>query len=337
MIKNNLSLNFLFLICVSLLLLSCSGINNNDADKNLSKNQEKPGVVVPEFNADSAYYFIEKQVSFGPRVPNMQSHRDCGDWLIAKLGSYTDTVYVQPARVRAYDGTILNISNIIGSFNPDRRNRILLCAHWDTRPYADADPDPANHYKPIDGANDGASGVGVLLEIARLLSESDFTSGIDIILFDAEDYGKHQSYGGQANDSWALGSQYWSSNPHVDNYYARYGILLDMVGAADASFLFERYSYHYAPGIVNKVWETAHKLGFSKYFKKEMGGYIIDDHYYINVITGIPTINIIHYDSTQGHGFFEQWHTMDDNMDVICKETLKAVGQTVITVVKGDI
>ncbi|MBS4012202.1 MAG: M28 family peptidase [Bacteroidetes bacterium] len=318
-------------LIIAILLLSCA--DNTKKETQHSKPDQISASSIPDFNADSAYYFVEKQVSFGPRVPNTVAHQKCADWLISKLTDFADTVHVQQAKVRAYDGKILNISNIIGSFNPQHRSRIILCAHWDSRPYADYDPNPANHYTPIDGANDGASGVGVLIEIARILSLNNAPVGIDIILFDAEDYGKHENFKGQADDSWALGSQYWSKNPHISNYYAKYGILLDMVGASNATFKIEEYSYYFAPGIVRKVWETAQRIGYGNYFSNERGSYILDDHYYMNTIRGIPTINIIHQETRHGHGFFKQWHTIDDNMDVIDKETLKAVGQTVITVV----
>ncbi len=323
--------NFPVSVYIIVLLFASCSTSIKDDSKQLDSS--KPSLYIPEFNVDSAYYFIEKQVSFGPRVPNTKAHQLCAEWMTSVLSDFSDTVYVQATKVRAYNGTILNIQNIIGSFNPEKRSRIILCAHWDSRPYADYDPNPANHYTPIDGANDGASGVGVLLEIARLLSKHKAPVGIDIILFDAEDYGKHENYKGQAEDSWALGSQYWSKNPHISNYYAKYGILLDMVGASNATFKIEEYSYYFAPGIVRKVWETAQRIGYGNFFSNDRGGYILDDHYYLNTIRGIPTINIIHQETQHGHGFFKQWHTIDDNMDVIDKETLKAVGQTVITVV----
>ncbi len=313
------------------LFISCSNQGNSSSTEKPAKKTQR--VEVPEFNSDSSYYFIEKQVSFGPRVPNTKSHKECGDWLISKLEAYSDTVYVQAAKVRAFDGKILNMRNIIGSINPEKSGRILLCAHWDTRPFADYDPDPTNHYKPIDGANDGASGVGVLLEIARQLNLNSADVGIDIIFFDAEDYGKHKNEATTADDSWALGSQYWSKQPHTGNYYAKYGILLDMVGAANATFYQEEYSLYFAPDIVYKVWRIAEKEGYSNFFIKERGGSIVDDHYYINTIRNIPTINIIHQETNHGHGFFEHWHTMGDNMDAIDKETLEAVGQTVLTVI----
>ncbi len=287
----------------------------------------------PLFSADSAYNYIEKQVSFGPRVPNTEAHREAGNWLAATLGGFADTLYLQETRVRAYDGTVLNITNIIGVFQPDKRRRILLCAHWDSRPYADYDPDPASHYTPIDGANDGASGVGVLLEIARLLHAQAPDIGIDIIFFDAEDYGRHRFSDRPDEDSWALGAQHWARNPHRPDYFARFGILLDMVGASDAIFKREGYSMLYAPNIVRKVWETAQRIGYGHMFVNRDGGFITDDHYYVNMIRNIPTINIIHQDDSTPHGFFPQWHTLADNMSVIDKYTLRAVGETVVAVI----
>lgn len=322
------------LVIVIILLLSFYSCDTTVEEERAPVTEPRPSITVPTFNADSAYFFIERQVSFGPRVPNTASHRACAEYLIAKLKEYTDTVYVQNTRVRAYDGTVLNISNIIGALQPHNSNRILLCAHWDTRPIAEKDPDPAMRDKPIDGANDGGSGVGVLLEIARILRETSPPIGIDFIFFDAEDYGQpHNDHRPHMMDTWALGSQYWANNPHVPGYFANYGILLDMVGAYDATFLKEGYSMMYAPGIVRKVWNTAIRLGFDNYFIKRETNPITDDHYYINTIINIPTINIIHYDSHTGTGFFPYWHTHGDNMDIIDKNTLKAVGQTLLQVI----
>jgi Zn-dependent M28 family amino/carboxypeptidase len=331
MLLMNLFAKNLVIAFIIINISSCGDRSTSHSQQDTAKRTIVP-VIVPAFNKDSAYHFVEKQVLFGPRVPNTQGHRACGDWLVETLGRFSDTLYVQNARVRAYDGTILNIRNIIGVFQPEKRNRILLCAHWDTRPWADHDPDPANHYKPFDGANDGASGVGVLLEIARLLSKDKPNVGIDVIFFDAEDYGQHQSEFGYEQDSWALGSQHWSRNPHRSDYFARYGILLDMVGASNATFKKEGFSMMYAPNVVRKVWSVGQRLGFGHYFLNAEGNHITDDHYYINTIRQIPTINIIDQRNEFGHGFFEYWHTMKDNMDIIDPYTLQAVGQTVITV-----
>ena len=318
------------------LMLSCSGaIETGNNRYNAETKQEKP-VIVPVFDPDSAYHFIAQQVAFGPRVPNTEAHRQAGLWLAGQLERFADTVYIQQTRVRAYNGTVLNIKNMIGVFQPESRRRILLCAHWDSRPYADYDPDPEKHYTPIDGANDGASGVGVLLEIARLISEEAPGTGIDIIFFDAEDYGRHRFSQLPEDDSWALGAQYWARNPHRPDYNARFGILLDMVGASGATFRREAYSMLYAPNVVRKVWDTAHRLGYGHLFLNTDGSFIVDDHYYINRIRNIPTINIIHQDDSTLHGFFPEWHTTGDNMDVIDRYTLQAVGETVMKVIYGE-
>lgn len=313
--------------------VACGGSSQQSKVPGVVNVVDKQPVKAPEFDADSAYSFVAGQLVFGPRVPNSEAHIECGLWLRENLERFADTVYIQQARIRAYNGDILNIKNIIGVFQPEKRNRILLCAHWDSRPYADWDPDPANHYRAIDGANDGASGVGVLLEVARALSTRQPGWGADIVFFDAEDYGKHRQAAGADADSWALGSQYWAKNPHISNYQAVYGILLDMVGAEHATFKKEGYSMMYAPNIVRKVWRHARNLGYDAFFVEEEGGFITDDHYYINTIRNIPTINIIHLDASTPHGFFPHWHTVNDKLDAIDPFTLKAVGQTVLEVI----
>ncbi|HSV88821.1 MAG TPA: M28 family peptidase [Bacteroidales bacterium] len=330
------NIHVFFMFAALVFLSSCPKQRVEEAD--IQQNAEtiqKPHIAIPQFNADSAFFYIEKQVAFGPRVPNLPSHQRTAEWLTQTLKRFADTVIVQPARVRASDGTILNIQNIIGSFDVENPSRVLLVAHWDTRPWADHDPDPANHWRPIPGANDGGSGVGVLLEVARqlYLSENKPDVGIDIILFDAEDYGEHESVSGRVEDSWGLGSQYWARNPHHRNYRALYGINVCMVGAQGARFLHERFSAMYAMNVIRKVWSAAHRIGYQEFFPNEQGGFIINDHYYINRILHIPTINIIHQELENRHVFFPQWHTMQDDIDVIDRATLKAVGQTLLTVV----
>ncbi len=323
------------IIILSTLLITTVACDNSTGKKENSNSIKKENkVTIPSFNSDSAYYYIKRQIDFGPRVPNMSSHKQCAKYLTETLNRFSDTVYIQETTATAFDGTNLNLINIIGSFNPENRNRILLAAHWDTRPFADKDPNPDNFYTPIDGANDGASGVAVLLEIARLLSKTHIEIGVDIILFDGEDYGVHSKHENKyKDDTWALGSQYWSKNPHISNYNARFGILLDMVGAYEATFKHEGYSMYYAPNIVRKVWETARHSGFEDYFINRKGGFIMDDHYYINKYRNIPTINIIHQEASTEHGFFKYWHTTEDTIDKICKNTLNAVGQTVVNII----
>lgn len=324
---------FVFTISSLFFLGSCGGGQKPSAVQTPSLAERIMKAGVPGFNADSAYNFVANQVAFGPRVPNTPAHAACALYLTQTLERFAHQVQVQEARVKAYDGTVLNIKNIIGTFNPESKNRILLCAHWDSRPYADHDPDPANHYKPIPGANDGASGVGVLLEIARQISLHPVSIGIDIIFFDAEDYGEHQSLEARTGDYWALGSQYWARNPHKPNYTARFGILLDMVGAADAVFTMEGTSMYHAPHIMKKVWDIAHQLGFASYFSFKRTNPVTDDHVPINEILRIPTIDIIHYGENTHSGFFEHWHTLRDDMDAIDRNTLGVVGKTVLTVI----
>lgn len=287
----------------------------------------------PVFDAASAYGFVKAQVEFGPRVPGTPAHAACADWFVRTLKQWTPVVVVQSFQAKAFDGTILNGKNIVASFNAGAADRILLCAHWDSRPFADHDPDPANRTKPVMGANDGASGVGVLLEVARLLSLMKPASGVDIVLFDLEDYGEHRDWRGNASpDSWCLGSQYWARNPHRPGYKARYGVLLDMVGASDAVFPRDGTSLYFAPAVVKMVWETARGLGYSRYFLDRESDPLIDDHLYINQIARIPTVDIIHYDPDRG-SFVSSWHTVGDTLDKIDANTLKAVGRTVLALI----
>ena len=280
---------------------------------------------------------IQTQADFGPRVPNTAAHKACGEFLAKKLEEFGAKVYNQHADLVAYDNTILKARNVIGAYNPESKRRVLLCAHWDSRPYADQDADKTKHHSPILGVNDGASGVGVLLEVARQLQQQAPAIGIDIIFFDAEDYGIPYFYqGAYKNDTWCLGSQYWGRVPHVDGYNARYGILLDMVGGKNATFYKEQFSQRTAGKYVNKIWNTAHRLGFGNFFPKEKGTEVTDDHMYVYNLRQIPCVDIINYDPNCDTGFGDFWHTIDDTMDIIDKGTLNAVGQTLLEVIYNE-
>ena len=285
-----------------------------------------------EFDAASAYDFVKKQVEFGPRVPGTPAHDACAEWFVKTLRQWTPDVIVQEFKATAFDGRPLDGRNIVASFNKDAQDRILLCAHWDSRPFADHDPDPANHYRPVVGANDGASGAGVLLEVARCLSLRKPEGGVDILLLDLEDFGEHANWQGNARDSWGLGSQYWAKNPHRPGYKARYGVLLDMVGASGAVFPMEGTSMYFAQAVTRKVWETARALGLSRYFIDEEAEPLIDDHLYINQYARIPTVDIIDYDGDRG-GFPAAWHTAGDTLDKIDAATLRAVGRTLLALI----
>lgn len=276
------------------------------------------------FDADSAYSYVAKQVSFGPRVPNTEAHRLCGEWLVSELTRHGAVVTQQDATLKAFDGTVLNAKNILGRFNPDSDTRLLLLAHWDCRPWADQDPDPANHKTPVDGANDGASGVGVLLEIARQLGASAPSKGVDILFVDAEDWGTEGS-----EESWAMGARYFVEHPPVEGYLPDEAILLDMVGGKGAVFCREYFSEQAAPRLAQSLWGIAASIGYGDIFQNKFGGAVTDDHVQL-IAKGIPTVDIIEYHPEEESGFNPHWHTVTDNMDNIDPATLKAVGETVL-------
>ncbi|OYT11653.1 MAG: glutamine cyclotransferase [Bacteroidetes bacterium 4572_112] len=320
-------------IAIMLLLIASCGDNEQQTAK-VHRKAEVKKVFVPQFNADSAYKYVAEQVAFGPRVPGTDAHKQCATYFVNFFENLNIKVYQQDFKARSFDGKTLEGKNIIAAINPDAEKRILLSAHWDSRPFADHDADESKHYTPIDGANDGASGVGVLMEIARQMSISKPNIGVDIILFDLEDYGQHASIERSANgeETWCLGSQHWAKDPHIAGYDAQFGILLDMIGAEGATFGHEYYSNQYAPGVIAKVWRIAKSIGYGDVFKDENGGGVLDDHVFINKYAYIPTIDIIHHSPSTTSGFFEHWHTMEDNMDKISKYSLNAVGETLMHV-----
>ncbi|GAA4350536.1 M28 family peptidase [Hymenobacter saemangeumensis] len=302
---------------------------------------EAPLPKAPVFNADSAYAFTAKQVAFGPRVPNTKAHQACGDYLVARFKGWGLKVKEQPFQAMTFDGTMLRARNIIAQYQPQAARRVAIFAHWDTRPWADADPNKKN--APLDGASDGASGVAVALEMARILAaQPDSLApavGVDFILFDAEDWGhdsgtqqnlKNQLEG--AGDSWCLGSQYWAKNLVPAGYKAEYGVLFDMVGARGAKFSREELSRNSARQALDKIWNTAARLGYTDYFLFQDSPGITDDHVYTNQ-AGIPTVDIIDHLPNNPNQYFPNYHhATTDNMDVIDRKTLKAVGQTVTQV-----
>ena len=307
----------------------------------------------PSFSSDSAYAYIERQMAFGPRVPNSNAHMQCAVWLIEQLKAFGAEVELQKGFMPDYKGDNQQIYNIIGHFSPSlegrdgegsSRPRILLGAHYDTRPWCDEEEDYSERFYNVPGANDGASGVGVLLEVARQLgirvADSTLSTPVDIIFFDCEDMGTPRVYtGAEREDTWCLGSQLWAtnyanniklSNSEASNGY-QYGIILDMVGAPDAVFPLEMYSTQYASNYQHQIWRAAEQLGYGSMWVKQQSYPITDDHYYINYIAGIPCVDVIHYDIRNATGFPHWWHTRNDNMDNISKSTLQAVGEVVMS------
>lgn len=313
-----------------LLLISCSAGRNVGEGDSAESEAPEAATAAPAFDADSAYAFVERIVAFGPRVPNTEAHRLSGDALKAQLRSYGWDVIEQKATLTAFDGTPLKARNIFARINPEKPNRLLLMAHWDSRPWADADPDPSKRSLPVLGANDGASGLGVLLEIARQLSLQKSGAAVDILFTDAEDWGSYED-----DDSWALGTRYFAQNPPVAGYRPSQAILLDMVGSPNASFGYEYFSRQSNPALLEKVWDAALSLGHGKYFHTGPGGAITDDHIEL-IKAGIPSIDIIDYRQGNGYeGFDPVWHTSRDDMQNISRETLGAVGQTLMKVLEN--
>lgn len=323
------------------ILISCTS-DQKPASKQSSTSQQqadqRPPLKVPAFDRDSAYAFLAAQVDFGPRVPGTESHIACKDWLVSQLERLGATTSVQEFTADMSGLGKQQAFNIIGSYNPSASRRLLLAAHWDTRHQADHDPDPGQRSSAIAGADDGASGVAVLLEVARHLQQQPLDIGVDIVFFDAEDQGYDSQPGEQPRaETWCLGAQYWSARPHQSGYKAEYGVLLDMVGSANARFPKEGYSMYYAPQVVEKVWKLALEMGFGTYFDSAASeGAVTDDHYFVNTVAGIPMIDIINKPLGSPTGFGSHWHTKGDTLEVIDRRTLKAVGQVMLALLYNE-
>lgn len=305
-----------------------------------TKPEAKPQVKIPKFDENRAFENVKKQVEFGPRVTNSPGHAACKKWLVETMEGYADNVIQQDFSAKAYTGTVLNGTNIIAQFNPKAAKRICIAAHWDTRHIADSDLCESDCRKPVDGADDGGSGVGILLEIARNLKEQPVSYGVDLVLFDAEDHGAEDDGNENKTDaeimasvnSWGLGSQYWSKNLHTPGYNPKYAILLDMVGARNARFPKEELSRRVNPSLVNKIWDLGQKMGYTSYFVNENGTQVTDDHYFVNRDAGIRMIDIINLSPEAGRTFGDHWHTHNDNIENIEPRTLRAVGQVMLAV-----
>ena len=312
------------------LLCSCKGNGDKNTQENTAATgNTSPKISTPAFDADSAYADVSKQVAFGPRTPGSAAQKQCADWMQSRLKNVCDTVYRQNVTVTGGDKKQLPCMNLIGVINPKATKRILFLTHWDSRPWADEDTKDKD--KPVLAADDGGSGVAVLIEVAKELKKQGLSPdlGIDILLTDVEDYGR-SSWG---EDSYCLGTQYWANHPHVPGYKADFGILLDMVGAHGAQFPLEGISAQFAGAIQQEVWQSAAHAGYSSYFPFTEAAQITDDHLPVNRITGIKTIDIINLTNNPQNPFAPHWHTHADNMDIIDRNTLKAVGQTLLQVI----
>lgn len=284
----------------------------------------------PEFNGKNAFQYLVKQCELGPRNAGSEGHKKCKEFLIQELKKYCDRVQTQEFDYHDKHSTekIYHGTNIIASINlnPKKRKRIMLCAHWDTRPWADEDPDTLNHSQPIIGANDGASGVAVLLETARILKDLNLNIGVDMLLFDLEDIGEHQA--DQYPDSlnpFSIGSTYFVD--HNTAYRPNFGILIDMVGDSDLQIKKEEYSLVNAEPIVNKVWAAAQKVEARGFVDLEDGA-IMDDHVPF-LKHGIPVIDLIDFE-------YPYWHTLQDTPDKCSPESLQQVGDVLLEVIRNE-
>ena len=298
------------------------------------------------FSADSAYTYIAQQLAFGARVPGTDAHEACGDWLVSELARHGAQVKSQYGTMTNYAGRPQAIRNIVALLEGNTTHAILLCAHWDCRPWSDEEELYENRFEPVMGANDGASGVGVILEMVRQLSlrklRGEFVPSVQVVFFDCEDMGTPAHFtGSQRDHTWCLGSQLWAKEYKQSNVECQmstvkcqYGVLLDMVGDPSATFPREYFSMQYAGSYVERLWREASKLGYGRYFVQQATYYpITDDHYYVNTIAGIPCLDIIDYKMNTETGFAPWWHTQHDDIQNINKQTLQAVGETVLTTI----
>lgn len=293
----------------------------------------------PTFVADSAFQYIKDQCAFGPRITGSKESLKCAQYIEEKFQQFGAKVSTHESYVVIYDGTRLPCRNIIASLNPDSPNRILLCSHWDSRPWADNDPNPKNHKKPVLAANDGASGVGVMLELCRIMQQHPIHTGIDFVCFDAEDMGTPRWAEDDINheDTWCLGSRNWAQwAANEKNYTARFGILFDMVGGRGNTFAREMISMQYAAPVVDLLWHLAHQIGYGHYFPMKDVGSLIDDHVNVNKICRIPCLDIVPYYEDGPSSFGPTWHTVDDTPENIDPNVLEAVGQSVTQLLYND-
>lgn len=330
-----------YLIAAVVSLLTTIGVTScrpaaSHGDASGTKQEEKRLSTPAKFNRDSAYSYVRHQVSFGPRVAGTDENRKCREYLVNELKRHgASNVNVQTGKVTAFNGNELPIGNIMGSYRPELKDRILLVAHYDTRPWCDSDNNEENRFKPVLGANDGASGVGVLLEVARNLNSKEAPVGVDILFVDAEDYG--QASGFSTHDSsWCLGTQYWIDNiPYNAGSLPRYAVLLDMVGGMGAKFHREYFSDKYARALVDRVWSTAARSGYGNRFINKSGGSVVDDHLFLNE-AGIPAIDIIESKNETTGTFPPTWHTINDTLENIDPSSLEAAGQTVLNLIYNE-
>lgn len=317
-------------------LMACSA-GSGAGTQRADAPQQRAASAADSFSADTAYALVVAQTAMGPRTPGSEGNARCAEWMAARLrAAGADTVEMQRGTMQRWDGRELPVCNVLASFNSAAPRRVLLVAHYDTRPWADMEADPERRMQPIPGANDGASGVAVVLEIARCIGRTPARVGVDVLLVDAEDSGYSEEIEpglNPGNDTWCLGTQMWADrSPYAGATKPAYAILLDMVGGAGAQFHREQFSDAAAARVVDRIWAEAASLGYGDTFVNSRGGAVVDDHIYVNR-AGIPAADIIENMNPATGTFPPTWHTHADNADNIDPTTLERVGKTVLSLI----
>lgn len=328
-------MKYILIVILTALLGACGG----KSGKNIGGPDTIALAPCPTFNTDTCMRYIREQCSFGPRVTGTAEAAQCRQYLISQFQRMGATVEEQQANVTLWDGSERPACNIIARLNPGNQDRILICSHWDSRPWADNDEDEQNHHTPVPAANDGASGVAMMMEICRLLQQKPIRTGIDFVCFDAEDMGTPQwaETEESTSDTWCLGSRFWAERAREEGYRARYGILLDMVGGRGSVFPAEKVSQEYAQPIASLMIRLGNQLGYGHYFPlNREGGYLMDDHVNVNRIARIPCIDIVPYFTDGPSSFGPTWHTVNDTPENIDPNVLEAVGQTLTQLIYNE-
>ncbi|MBR3433915.1 MAG: M28 family peptidase [Bacteroidaceae bacterium] len=328
-------MKYILIVILTALLGACGGKSGRNAGG--------PDTITlapcPTFNTDTCMKYIQEQCDFGPRVTGSEAAKLCRQYLAGQFRRMGATVEEQQANVTLWDGSERPACNIIARLNPGNQDRILICSHWDSRPWADNDEDEQNHRTPVPAANDGASGVAMMMEICRLLQQKPVKTGIDFVCFDAEDMGTPQwaETEESTSDTWCLGSRFWAERAREEGYRARYGILLDMVGGRGSVFPAEKVSQEYAQPIASLMIRLGNQLGYGHYFPlNREGGYLMDDHVNVNRIARVPCIDIVPYFTDGPSSFGPTWHTVNDTPENIDPNVLEAVGQTLTQLIYNE-
>jgi Zn-dependent M28 family amino/carboxypeptidase len=277
---------------------------------------------VREFDGGSAFHYIETQVGFGPRIPGTEAHRRAAAWLDSLLRRRADTLVVQSWTHVTAAGDSLPLTNFIARFKPAADKRLLLLAHWDSRPTADS-PISTDSTKPVPGANDGGSGVALLLGVADVLKRMPPTIGVDLLFVDGEDYGDFT----KTPKDVLIGSRYYAAHP-VAGPQPLYAVLFDLIADKDLQIFEEGNSLVGAPEVVELVWNTAKDLGYAGTFVATPKHTLIDDHLELQK-TGIRAIDVVDFD-------YPAWHTKDDTIDKVSGASLQIVGDVAVELVRRE-